>query len=325
MKYIDYIKLIDHIYKMVFRPSARQLEYFLALAEVGHFGAAARRCNVSQPTLSAQFKLLEDQLGVSLIDRGGGIAALTPAGAALVPLARQAIETLDEIVAVASVRRGGLGGLIRLGVAPTFGPYFMPHLLPHLKQKYPDLDIYIREERPILLSRELQSGGLDCVLAPAPLSLDQAASVVICSEELMLGLPVDHRLADRPVILLEDLDGEGLLSLGQGYQLYQDGQTLCQISGARLLEDYEGTSLDALRQMVSIGMGLALFPAGYIASEFVKEQRVVLKPIEKFPMVRDVILAWRKNSTRADHFQTLALTARMVAGNLEIAGMTAGA
>lgn len=308
---------------MAYRPSARQLEYLIALIETGHFGAAARKCNVSQPTLSAQFKLLEDQLGVALMDRSGRVVKPTPAGEALVPLARQALETLDSIVLAATARKGGLGGLVRLGVAPTFGPYFLPHVLPRLRNGYPDLELYIREERPANLLSELPEGKMDCVLVPAPVRSEQLDVMPLCEEEIWLGLPADHSLAGHEVLPLRSLEGERLLTLGQGYRLYDETQALCLASGALLQEDYEGTSLDAVRQMVSIGMGLSLFPAGYIASEFRKEDRVVLRRIEDFPMVRQLLFVWRSNSVRRSHYEILVELARETVREIDIPGLNA--
>lgn len=133
---------------MPFRPRHRQLEYVVALAETGHFGAAAKRCNVSQPTLSVQIALLEDQLGTPLFDRTRGRVIPTAIGERVIASARAVLQALDDIVATAATGADNLGGLIRLGVAPTFGPYFLPHLLPVLHRRYPGLQIYIREERP---------------------------------------------------------------------------------------------------------------------------------------------------------------------------------
>jgi len=308
---------------MAFRPSPRQLEYFIAIAETGHFGRAAQRCHVSQPTLSAQFRLLEDQLGVALVDRGRGSAVLTPTGEVLLAVARQTLENLDEIVSIATARKAGLGGLVRLGVAPTFGSYFMPHLLPMLKGAYPELEIYIREERPARLGQDLHRAMLDCILVSAPLDVENTMSQPVCTEDLLVGVPADHKLAHLSSIPLTALKGERFLSLGPGYQLYQAVQALCQASGAHLLEDYEGTSLDAIRQMVSIGMGLALFPAAYIASEFHKEDRVRLLQIEGLPLKRDVVMAWRRNSPRSDHFGVVGDLARQTVRQMAVEGLAA--
>jgi LysR family hydrogen peroxide-inducible transcriptional activator len=290
---------------MRFRPSPRQLDYFVALAETLHFGKAAAKCHVSQPTLSSQFKLLEECLGSSLLERGGGDISLTAAGERLLPLARQALESLDEIVIVAQAGRENLGGLIRLGVSPTFGPYFMPYLLPILKRNFPDLELYIREDRPNLLEEGLAAGSLDCIITPDIAPSGQLAERELCHESVSLAVPRSHPFAGLEVVPVSLLKGEKLLSLGHGFRLHNDVQALARAAGAEFLQDYEGTSLDALRQMASIGMGLALFPAAYIASEFPKEPNLLLKKVEGIAMRRVMYLVWRQGSSRAAHYEKL--------------------
>jgi LysR family transcriptional regulator, hydrogen peroxide-inducible genes activator len=306
---------------MSFRPTPRQLDYFVALADTLHFRKAAEKCNVSQPTLSSQFKLLEDQLGSTLVERGTGGISLTAAGERLLPLARQALENLDEIVTVAQVGRSNLGGLIRLGVSPTFGPYFMPFLLPILKRDFPELELYIREDRPNLLEESLLAGRLDCIITPGVNSSNLIVARVLCHEDVSLAVPKSHPLAGLAAIPVELLKGEKLLSLSQGFRLHNDVQALARTAGAEFLKDYEGTSLDALRQMVSIGMGLALFPAAYIASEFGKEPDLLLKKVEGIPMERVMYLAWRQGSSRNVHFENLLKLALQAASDMNIEGV----
>ncbi|MCB1457782.1 MAG: hydrogen peroxide-inducible genes activator [Nitratireductor sp.] len=294
---------------MPYRPSHRQLEYLVALAEKEHFGAAARACHVSQPTLSTQIKLLEDQLGAPLFERGPGAIRPTPTGAAIVPIARSVLSLLDGIVEQAENQTGNLGRLVRMGVAPTFGPYFMPLLLPGLHERYPQLEIYIREERPAALETALAEGLLDCIVAPGPLADQRLERLEICSERLWLGIAREHPLATLPVIRAADLNGERLMTLGRGHRLYDQVQRLCSQTGADLREDYEGTSLDALRQMVSIGMGLSLFPDLYARSEAVRDGRVVLRELEDWKLSRVIMFAWRSDSARQEHFRTIAIEA----------------
>jgi len=305
-----------------FRPSPRQLEYFVALAETLHFGRAAAACHVSQPTLSSQFKLLEDQIGCALLERGPGSISLTASGARLLPLARKALEDLDEIVTVAQVGQANLGGLIRLGVSPTFGPYFMPHLLPGLKQAFPNLELYIREDRPNLLEEGLASGALDCILTPDFPPSDQWTARTLCHESVSLAVPKSHPLAGLDVIPVDMLKGEKLLALGQGFRLHDDVQALARAAGADFRQDYEGTSLDALRQMASIGMGLALFPAAYVASEFGKEPDLLLKKIDGLPMRRLMYLVWRRGSSRTAHFEHLLVLAQQAVVDMSLEGVT---
>lgn len=307
---------------MSYRPSPRQLEYFLALAETCHFKKAAEKCAVSQPTLSQQFRLLEESLETVLLERGAGAVSLTAAGERLVPLARQALEGLDNFVNLAQAGQKNLGGLIRLGVAPTFGPYFMPYLLPILKKSYPDLELYIREDRPNLLEQGLTSGQLDCIITPDAFPTERQENRVLCQEHLSLAVPAAHPLAGLSAIPVRLLKGERLLSLSQGYRLHDDVQAMARAAGAEFREDYEGTSLDALRQMVSIGMGLALFPAAYIASEFGKEPELLLKNVEGVKMLRTICVCWRAGSARSEHYTQLFNQCRTAIETMEIDGIS---
>lgn len=290
---------------MVFRPTPKQLEYLVAVVETGHFGKAADMCNVAQPTLSVQLKLLEDRLGVQLIERGMKRALATPAGLRLLPYARLVLNTLDDMRAAADISSNNLGGLIRLGAAPTFGPYILPGILPRLHEQYQDLEIYIREDRPVELEADLVNGKLDCVITPAPILSENLKSEMICEETIFLGIPIEDPIAQFTKINVEDLNGRMMLTMGSGHRLYENVRSLCDRSGAIMREDYEGTSLDAVRQMVSIGMGISLFPAAYISSEFEKAEGVVLRQIEGNPMTRMLALAWRKNSPREASFKIL--------------------
>jgi LysR family transcriptional regulator, hydrogen peroxide-inducible genes activator len=295
---------------MPHHPSPRQLQYLIALSETLHFGEAAKRCNVSQPTLSTQIRLLEDRLGAALVERGASFVELTPAGMELLPMARRCIQLLDDMIDMANQGTNNLGGLIRLGVAPTFGPYILPFMLPHLHALYPDLKVYVREERPVFLQGAILDGKLDCMLSPMPISDPRIACAPICKEQILVGLPREHTASGKRSLSVSDLAGERLLTLGRGHRLIEQVQELAEKSGAIIQEDYEGTSLDALRQMVSIGMGLSLFPAAYILSEFDKEHNVVLRSIDGYPIERTICLAWFKASLRTDHFKAFAEEAR---------------
>ncbi len=301
---------------MPFRPSHRQLEYLVAVADCRHFGDAARKCHVSQPTLSVQLALLEKQLGVALIDRARGDIAPTHIGERIVASARNILKDLDDISTLSKTSLTNLGGMIRLGVVPTFGPYFLPHFLPLLHGQYRDLQIYVREDRPLVLEEEVSKGSIDCALGPRPMPDDAFAFVPTCEEAIFLGVPKDHRLAMHDKVQAKQLKGETLLTLGRGHRLLENVRELARVSGATLAENYEGTSLDALRQMVSIEMGLSLFPELYARSEFSRESNVKLVRIEGWKARRTIGFFWRKGSARASHFQELADMGKTVAAEL---------
>ncbi|MFN4282477.1 MAG: hydrogen peroxide-inducible genes activator [Alphaproteobacteria bacterium] len=291
---------------MPFRPTHRQLEYAVALAETGHFGAAAKRCHVSQPTLSMQIALLERHLGAALFDRTPRHVAPTALGQEIVAAARSVLLTLDDIVALASRGAKNLGGLMRLGVASTFGPYFLPALLPALHRKYPGLQLYIKEDRPAAIEREVAAGTLDCGLGPAPTSGRALAFRPLCREAIYLGVAKDHALAKRRVVSPDDLRGERLLTLGKGHHLFERARELAAQCGADLREDYEGTSLDALHQMVLLGMGVSLFPQLYASAELREDEQIVLLRLDGWPASREMGYFWRAGSGRAAQFEALA-------------------
>jgi LysR family transcriptional regulator, hydrogen peroxide-inducible genes activator len=302
---------------MPYRPSNRQLEYIVALADCRHFGKAAKRCHVSQPTLSVQVGQLEKHLDVTLFERTSSSVVITPVGEEVVRRARLALATLDDIVETASKDSERLGGLVRLGTAPTFGPYFLPSFLPGLHNKFLDLKIYIREDRPALIESAVAEGSLDCGLGPAPQEPGLSfRSIGI--EKIYLGVSAEHSLAASHTVKLAALKGERLLALGSGHRLFDNVHHLAEASGATLVDDYEGTSLDSIRQMVSIGMGCSLFPELYARAEIQNADDVLLLEIEDWQERREIGFYWRENSGRVRHYEVLASEADAAAAALGI-------
>ena len=177
----------------------------------------------------------------------------------------------------------------------------------------------MRTVRPV--EQAVNQGAIDCALTPDIAQFAGLDTNIICSEALTVAVPGDHPLSGLAEIPIDLLRGEKLLSLNRGFRLYDDVQALSRAAGAEFREDFEGTSLDALRQMVSIGMGLALFPAAYIASEFEKQRDLTHKAIEGRPMFRKIYLAWRRSSPRQEHFHTLLALARRTVEEMDVAGV----
>ncbi|HUO54817.1 MAG TPA: hydrogen peroxide-inducible genes activator [Rhodoblastus sp.] len=303
---------------MSFRPSRRQLEYVVALGEHRHFGRAAARCHVSQPTLSVQIALLEKQLGAPLFDRGAHGATPTPLGREIAQRAKSILAALDDIVALASQDSDHLGALMRIGTVPSFGPYFLPSLLRLAHRKYPALKLYIREDRPIDIERAVAEGALDCGIGPKP-HADGMTFRLVGVERLQIGVPAEHELALRDNVRLADLSGEKFLSLGAGHRLAENLAALARLTGAEVVSDFEGTSLDAIRQMVSVGLGCSIFPELYARSEFRADDDVALKSVEGWSGAREVGLYWRESSGRVRHFEKLAEEAQIAAASLGLA------
>jgi LysR family transcriptional regulator, hydrogen peroxide-inducible genes activator len=278
-------------------PTIRQLRYFCSLAETRHFRRAAEAMGVSQPSLSLQIANLETLLGTALVERGRGPVTLTPAGREVLALARRTLDDAQEILDVAAAMRGGLSGTIRLGVSPSLGPYFLPRIVGHLHQGFPELRLYIRERTPRLLREELLDGTHDMILSQLPLQGGDLHVRRLFSEALLLVAPPDHPLSGKGSVALGDLAGLQVLSLGPDFVLHDQIAAICADHGANLLRDYEGTSLDALRQMVAMGMGVTFMPQLYVTSEISpRELAVVALPMPRGHFSRSVGLVWRRGS-----------------------------
>jgi len=315
IQYIVSIQSIEKIYHMPYRPSFRQLEYVIALDALRHFGRAAERCHVSQPTLSMQIAQLEQGLGVTLFERTSSGVMSTPLGADIAHRARIILAQLDDLVLLAETDTKRLGGLIQLGSVASLGPYFLPQFVRAVHRKYPELRLYIREDRPIDIEKDVAEGSIDCAIGPAP-THDDLAFRPIATERIWLGIPAEHPLAARDRIALADLAGEPFLSLGSGHRLAETLRELAHTTGARIIEDYAGTSLDSIRQMVSIGMGLSIFPALYAEAELREAEDIVIKDVVGWTGERSFGVYWRAGAGRQSHFEALAEEARLIASHL---------
>lgn len=284
----------------------RQCHYLVALASTGHFRRAAERVGVTQPSLSAQIALLEEKLGVRLVERGTTTALLTPRGRDVVERARRILSDVQALEDSALDDPDGLRGTIRLGVSPTLGPYLMPQVVARLHRDHRDLRIHVREGSPDDLVRDLAGGTHDALLVQLPVNGQEFTVQRLFREELLVAMPSDDPLASAAMIDPADLAGRGLLTLSFQYKMTDQITALGAAVGADVLRDYEGTSLDAIRQMAGLGMGLALLPSLYIRSEIRDEDDVVVRAIRGRAMFRDVAMVWRRSAGRAAAYHRLA-------------------
>ena len=282
----------------------RQLRYLVALSGTLSFRRAAERCGISQPSLSAQLKALEEALGVSLVERGSGTVAMTPIGR---EVAGAAVEVLDRVESLRGLAaQGPLSGVVRLGVKATLGPYLLPHVVRRLHATHPQLRLFIREAPPVDLERELMEGLHDVVLAQLPLGAADLQTERLFREPLFLAVAADHPLASRETFAMDDLAGLNVLTLSPRYHLHDQVVRLCEAHGATLLRDYEGTSLDALRQMVGMGLGVTFLPGLYAASEVRGEGDVAILRPARAGLSRSIGLAWRRGSRMTSVTDVLA-------------------
>lgn len=287
-------------------PTLQQLRYLVAIAEEGHFRRAAERCYVTQPTLSVQLKQLEAQLNAVLVERGAGGVFLTALGEEIVSHARAALRAVDEIRTLATLQGGNLNSTIKVGVVQSLGSYLMPVLVPDLHKSHPQLKLYIREGLPSHLLTGLHDGTLDMLFFPLPVRDKDLETLPLFREPLLVVVPSDHRFAEQTQITPQMLRGETIMALERGHKLFDQVETICAEHGAFLSNEYEGTSLDTLRQMVAMGMGVSLLPALYVKSEVEREDLVCARPFQGTPPSRTIGMVWRKSSARETEFQQLS-------------------
>lgn len=285
----------------------RQLTYFVALADTRHYRRAAERVGISQPSLSQQIVALEEALGLELVERGQRGAILTPHGRAVLEQARRVLDETTTLRALAQDARKGFSGTIRLGSTPTLGPYLLPYVMRQLHETYPSLKVIVRDATPDVLQEELLTGQHDLILTQLPVPSGDAEVMRLFREPLKLVMAWDHPLSQKQAITDDDLAAQDVLTLSDAYRLHAQVAALCDDLGANLRRDYEGTSLDALRQMTALNMGISLLPALYVHSEVSTETGdVAVRPFRKDRVTRSIGLAWRRRSAHRALIQHMA-------------------
>lgn len=288
-------------------PNLRQLEYLVALSQTRHFRRAAERVNATQPTLSEQLKALETRLGAQLVERSKNGVLMTPLGEQVVEIAKRMLSDANEIrVLAASSDGAGLAGVLRLGLPPTIGPYLLPMVIPELQSHYPELKLYVREELPGLLPHALEAGNFDLVISLLPITASDLVCAPLFREPLMLTVANNHPLAQMDVVTRDALSGVDVLALGQGHQLHDAVLALCEDFGANLKYEYEGTSLDTLREMVAMNLGVTFLPGLYVQSVSSRDPNLKTIELDGRSPYRTVGLIWRKTSARQESYLELA-------------------
>jgi len=291
----------------------RQLRCFVALAEAGSFSRGAERLRVTQPALSYNVSKLEEHLSTVLVERGSGGIILTPEGRSAL---KHAIEILDAFAALDGLSRRfetGQPSEIRLGASPTLGPYVLPEVVQELHTRFPAMRVYIREAAPSVLLEGLLSGAHDGIIAQLPLRSDRIEVERLFREPLRLTMSRGHPLASQGKISDADLAGVQVLSLSSAFTLHGQIAALCDEVGAILMSDYEGTSLDALRHMTAIDMGVTFLPELYLQYNNVAfGDDILVRRFRGERLTRSIGLAWRKSSAGNPIYTQIADIIRQV-------------
>ena len=276
----------------------KDLKYLVALADTCHFGRAAERTFVSQPTLSAQLKKLEEFLGVKLVERQPKNVQLTDVGKQVVIRARRMLDEGEEIIALARNNTDPFAGKLKVALIPTIGPYLLPRVMQKIRKTLPHLGLMLYEHQTEALLKRLRDGEIDLGVMALPASQEGMETRGLYDEAFTVALPNDHPLTARSTIRIQDLKGQTLLLLEDGHCLREQALEVCSRIDVREAEDFRATSLETLRQMVVAGLGITLLPESAVESPFGAQRGMTVREFSKPAPKRTVGAVWRKSSTR---------------------------
>jgi LysR family transcriptional regulator, hydrogen peroxide-inducible genes activator len=276
----------------------KDLRYLVAVADTRHFGRAAERCFVSQPTLSTQLKKLEDYLGVQLIERQPKRVALTAAGEAILARARRILEASDEVVTLARAHCDPLAGALRIAMLPTIGPYLLPRVARDIRKALPRLELRLYEYPTAAMLTKLRASDIDLGILALPVDLDGLEARDLYDEPFMVAVPATHPLAKRDSIRVQDLHEETLLLLEDGHCLRDQALEVCGQAGMHEKQDFRATSLETLRQMVATGAGVTLLPELATLGAYRHARGVAVRPFARPAPLRRIGGVWRKTTAR---------------------------
>lgn len=278
------------------RPSLRQLQYFVAVAELNAFGTAAETLAVSQPSLSKQLATMEVEMGVSLFERTSRRVTLTSAGEKLLPRARMILQEVREFQAIARGSIGLFGDKVSIGVLPSVGAYFMPAAMRELHKLYPDLRVVIQEGSTKHLLSMLENGQLDTVIGTPTNNPGYVCRHLFVETLWACSAADDPLFSSHKPLKLKELANKPLLSLSPEFRLADVVERLANLAGTFVSRDYEGASLDAVRQMAVMGAGVAILPSLYALAEAVRDPEFIIRRIDHPEAKHNIALTWRRNS-----------------------------
>ncbi len=288
-----------------------ELRYIVALARERHFGRAAEACFVSQPTLSVGIKKLEQDLGVTLFERGTNEVGVTAIGELVIEQASRALEEIAAVKAIAQQGKDPLSGPLRIGVIYTIGPYLLPYLIPKLRKKAPKMPLLIEENFTTVLTEQLKQGKLDVIIVALPFEEPGIVTQPLYDEPFEVVLPADHDWSKKKSIKSEDLALESLLLLGSGHCFRDQVMQVCpalnrfSATAGSIQKTLEGSSLETIRHMVASGAGITVLPCSAVGASRKESKLLAFRPFAKPVPARRVVLAWRKSFPRMQALEVL--------------------
>jgi LysR family hydrogen peroxide-inducible transcriptional activator len=283
-----------------------ELKYVVALAQERHFGRAAQKCFVTQPTLSLALAKLEDELGVRLFERNKNEVLLTPMGAEVVEQARRVLDEVGKIASLAKGAQNQLAGALRLGVIPTIGPYLLPELVPILRRRAPDMPLILEENFTGNLVPMLRDGEIDAALIALPFTVAGVKTRTLYEEPFSVVVPDGHAWAKKKRVRPDELSGENLLVLNAGHCFREQVLEACpgQANTANP-EGRSGSSLETIRNMVASGLGVSVLPDTALQPRYANRLVKVVPFTEPVPS-RKVAIAWRASFSRPQAVEAVA-------------------
>ncbi|WP_037502190.1 hydrogen peroxide-inducible genes activator [Sphingomonas jaspsi] len=289
---------------IVHLPTLKQLQYLVALRKHGHFGKAANACFVTQSTLSAGIRELETLLGVTLVERTRRVTRFTPLGQKIADKGERILREAEELADMARAEGKPLTGDLRMGVIPTIAPFVLPTMLPRLRDEYPRLRLFLREETSQAACEALHRGQLDCVLLALPFACGDVDHADLFDDDLLVAYPSGE--APPSAVTAAEIDEGRLLLLEDGHCLKDHALSACNRPDLRARAQMMGTSLHTLVQMVSNGLGVTFVPQMAVDAGLLDGTKVEARRLEEPRGSRRIVLAWRKSSPREDEFRMLA-------------------
>lgn len=285
-------------------PTIRQLQYFVALSEHGHFGRAAEASFVSQSAFSTAIQDLESLLDTQLVDRTNRQVTITATGQEVATQARLVIRDAESLVEMTGDRRLPLTGDLRLGVIPTIAPFMLPDILPKIRKSYPDLRLFLVEDQTAIIHQKLLAGELDVLLLALPFELRSAETMHLFEDRFLLAVNARTRRVSPENYRFNRLDAESILLLEDGHCLRDHALAACKIRNTEKLSRFAASSLLTLIEMVDADLGITFLPEMAVGSSLLKSTNVKTYQVDE-KSHRDIGLAWRKNSARVAEFRLL--------------------
>ncbi|MDJ0940417.1 MAG: LysR substrate-binding domain-containing protein [Woeseiaceae bacterium] len=285
-------------------PTLKQLRYFVALVEHGHFGRAAESCFVSQSAFSSAIADLEELLEAELVDRTNRSVTITALGQRIAVQARLCLQDVDSLVELASGSRAPLSSELRLGVIPTIAPFMLPGALPPLRRKYPELKLLLVEDQTERVYERLMDGELDVLLLALPWDMRGVDVEPLFKDRFCLAYRDGTERIDPDNYRVNRLNADSVLLLEDGHCLRDHALAACKIRNIQKVRPFAANSLLTLVEMVDADLGISFLPEMAQGSTLMRNTKVRMRPIGG-KSFRTIGMAWRKGSRRVDEFRLL--------------------